>query len=102
MAKVVFDCECPQSIAEARIEQATSGKEIRVVRWMASAKKFVLIDDGPYIVRIRATGPIVGTKVTLKVAEGGKMNPFEDEIRKTPDGNGTGGRRQLTVPEAKS
>lgn len=100
MPKVVFECNCPQSIAEARIEEEASGKEILVVRWTKSATKFVLIDDGRYIVRIRATGPVVGTKVTLKVTEGGKMNPFEDEIRKTPDGNGTGGRRRLTVPEA--
>lgn len=95
--RVYFECECSQSVGETRIEKRGASEELRVVRWQSSGKKYVVLEDGRYTVRIRATGSVVGTPFRLSVTDGGRMTPFEDEIRETPDGNGTGGRRLLTV-----
>jgi hypothetical protein len=93
--RVTFECACPQSVGDADVEEQPSGQVVKILTFQQSGEKSVNLDEGKYIVRIRAQGT-PGTRFVLACTRGGKMKTFEGTIRSK---GATAGSVGLTVPD---
>jgi hypothetical protein len=95
--QVTFDCKFTQGFVEVAIEEYDTKKDVKKFKLTKSGEKTVLLEDGKYVVRIRAQGT-PGTAIKVEVTKGGSMNAFEDTF---PPEGATSGTRVLKVPEQK-